>query len=133
MRRMQAVICLAVTLLAAACTAAPGPPPPRDTVAGRLIREGGPLGPHGKQPATIPLPGTVRFTDGHHQMITIRIGRTGRFSGLLPAGRYSVSYRSPRLLEVGSDGIGRQFWSQQRPVKVTPHQTTRITLTAIVP
>ena len=66
-------------------------------------------------------------------MITIPIGRTGTFSGRLPAGRYAVSYRSPRLLEFGAAGVARPFWSRPVPVTVTPQHTTRITLTAIVP
>ena len=133
MRRAQALICLAAMLLPAACTAAPGQAPPHGTVSGKLIREGGPLGPHHRQPAPGPIPGTVKFTNGHHRVITIRTSKTGVFSGQLPAGRYSVSYRSPRFLEVGGDGVGRQTWSQPVSVTVTPHHTTKITLTAIVP
>jgi len=66
-------------------------------------------------------------------VITIRTRKTGRFSGLLPAGRYSVSYRSPRLLEGSSASSARQYWSEPVLVIIAPHHTTKITLTAIVP
>lgn len=133
MRRVPALICLATMLLPAACTTAPGHALPRGTVTGTLIREGGPYNilRHQQAPSG-PIPGTVRFTSGHHRVITIRVSKTGSFSGQLPSGRYSVSYRSPRLLE-GSPGSARQTWSQPVSVTVTPHHTTKITLTAIVP
>jgi hypothetical protein len=134
MRRAQALICLAAMLLPAACTAAPGHVAPHGIVTGKLIREGGPLGPNDQQPASGPIPGTVRFTSGRHsQVITIRTSKAGIFAGQLPAGRYSVSYRSPRLLEFGSGGVARPTWSRPVSVTVTPHHTTRINLTAIVP
>ena len=97
-------------LLPAACTTAPAHTPPRGTVIGTLIREGGPYNVRRhRQPAPSPIPGTVRFISGHHRAITIRTSNTGRFSGLLPAGRYSVSYRSPRLLEGSSAASARQL------------------------
>jgi hypothetical protein len=34
---------------------------------------------------------------------------------------------------VGADGIGRQTWSRPMPVTVSPHHTTKITLTNVVP
>jgi len=132
-KRAQALSCLAVMLLPAACMAAPGHASAGGTVTGRLMREGGPLGPGGQQPGTHPIPGTVRFTGGHHRVITVRTNSAGMFSVQLPAGRYDVSDRSPRILLVGSDGIGRQAWSSPVSVTVTAHHTTRVTLTSIVP
>ena len=133
MRRAQTVICLAAMLLPAACTAAYGQPPAPGTVTGRLMMDGGPIGPHGQQPGAHAIPGTVKFTGSQDQVVTIRTGRTGVFSGQLPAGRYSVSYRSPHLLAAGSGGTFHQTWSKPVSVTVTADHTTKITLTAYVP
>jgi hypothetical protein len=132
-KRAQALVCLAAMLLPAACAVAPGHAPAAGTVAGRLVREGGPIGAGGQQPGKQPIPGTVRFTDGHHRVITVRTSSAGTFSVQLPAGRYQVSDRSPRILLVGSDGVGRQTWSSPVSVTVTAHHITRVTLTSIVP
>jgi hypothetical protein len=132
-KRAPALICLAATLLPAGCTAADSAASSGGTVTGRLMLEGGPLGPGGQQPGPRSIPGTVKFAGGHHRLITIRTGRSGMFSVQLPAGRYYVSDRSPRLLEVNGEGISRQTWSRPVSVTVTPHHTTSITLTSIVP
>ena len=132
-RRAQTVICLAAMLLPAACAAACGQASAPGTVTGRLIMDGGPIGPHGQQPGAHAIPGTVKFTGSQDQVVTIRTGRTGVFSGQLPAGRYSVSYRSTHLLAAGSGGTFHQTWSQPVSVTVTADHTTKITLTAYVP
>jgi len=132
-RRAQTVICLAAMLLPAACAAACGQASAPGTVTGRLIVDGGPIGPHGRQPGTHAIPGTIKFTGSEDQVVTIRTGRTGVFSGQLPAGRYSVSYRSPHLLAAGSRGPFHQTWAQPVSVAVTADHTTKITLTAYVP
>ena len=124
---------LATMLPLAACTAAPGQATARGTVIGRMVREGGPLGPGGRQPGTLPIPGTVKITGADHRVVLVRTTSAGRFSVRLPAGRYLVSDRTPRILTVGSDGIGRQTWSRPVPVTVTARHTTRVTLTSIVP
>ena len=135
MKRIQAVLCLAAMLLPAACaagcshTSAPG----TGTVTGRLMMDGGPIGLHGQQPRAHPIPGTVRFTGGQDQVITIRISKTGVLSGQLPAGRYSVSYRSPHLLTPGRDGTFHQNWFQLEHVTVTADHTTKVPLTLYVP
>jgi hypothetical protein len=133
MRRALALVCLAGMLLPVACASAASPAPPRGTVAGRLTLEGGPLGAAGQQPRTRPIPGTVQFISGQHRRITVRVNGSGRFFVQLPPGRYLVSDRSPRLLQVGTDGVGHQTWSRPVPVTVAPHRTTKITLTTIVP
>jgi hypothetical protein len=133
MKGTQALVCLAAMLLPAACAAAPGQVHADGTVTGRLVREGGPLGPGGQQPGMHPIPGTVRLTGGDHQVITVRTSSAGRFSVQLPAGRYYVADRSPAILLVGSDGIGRQTWSSAVSVTVTARHTTRVTLASIVP
>jgi len=133
MRRAQALVWLAAMLLPVACTAAASPAPPRGTVAGRLMFEGGPLQAGGRQAAPRPIPGTVQFASGHHWHITVHVTGSGRFSVQLPAGRYDVFYRSPRLLQIGTDGVGHQTWSHAAPVTVIPHHTTNTTLTFTAP
>ena len=141
MKLAQAVGGLAPVLLLTACgvasssAAAAGPThdPAHGTVTGRMVREGGPIGPGGQQPGLHPIPGTVRFTAGQHRVITVHTSRAGTFSVHLPSGRYQVSDRSPRLLQVGADGIGRQTWSGPVTVLVTADHLTRVTLTSIVP
>jgi len=66
-------------------------------VIGTFMRVGGPLGQGGTQPPPVPLMGTVIFSAGHHRMVAVRVGKTGRFSVGLPAGNYVVSGRSPSL------------------------------------
>jgi hypothetical protein len=132
MRRAPAVACVAALLLSAGCAAA-SPAPPHGTVTGRLVLEGGPLGAGGQQPGTRPIPGTVQFTGGHHQRILVRVNGSGRFTVQLPAGRYWVSDRSPRVLQASPGGAGRPTWSHPVLVTVTPHHTTKITLATIVP
>jgi hypothetical protein len=131
MKRAQALTCLAAMLLPAACSTAHAPP--LGTVTGRLVLEGGPLGPAGQQPGTRGIPGTVKFTGGHHQPVTVRTNNAGVFSVQLPAGRYQVTDRSPRLLEISANGSSHQEWSAPVAVTVTAHHATTITLTSIVP
>jgi hypothetical protein len=123
------VSCLAAVPLLAGS----GRDPARGTVTGRLVREGGPLGPGGQQPGAHPIPGTIRFTAGRHRAIMVRTSRAGRFSVQLPAGKYQVADRSPRLLLVAANGIARQTWSRPVTVTVTAHHVTRITLVIPVP
>jgi hypothetical protein len=137
----QAVGGVAALLLLTACAAGSGQhtaagsgrDPARGTVTGRLVREGGPLGPGGQQPGAHPIPGTIRFTTGQHRVIMVRTSRAGRFSVQLPAGKYQVADRSPRLLLVAASGIARQTWSRPVTVTVTAGHITRITLVIAVP
>jgi len=135
----QAVSCLAVMPLLAGCAAslaqdaAGRADPARGTVTGRMVREGGPIGPGGQQPGVHPIPGTVRFTGRQHQVVMVRTSKAGRFSVRLPPGRYQVSDRSPRILLVGSNGIGHKTWSRPVTVTVSGHHVTRITLVIAVP
>jgi hypothetical protein len=145
----QAAGCLAAVPLLAACAAGSGQhasqltsqhnqagagrDPGRGTVTGRLVREGGPLGPGGQQPGVHPIPGTIRFTGSRHRVIMVRTSRAGRFSVQLPAGKYQVADRSPRLLLVAANGIARQTWSRPVTVTVTGQHVTRITLVIAVP
>ena len=142
MKLAQAAGCLAALLPLAACAAGPGQrtaagpshDPARGTVTGRLVREGGPLGPGGQQPGAHPIPGAaIRFSTGQHRVIMVRTSRAGRFSVQLPAGKYQVADRSPRLLLAAASGIARQTWSRPVTVTVTAHHVTRITLVIPVP
>jgi hypothetical protein len=132
-KRAQALICLAAVLLPAACSAAHDSAPSAGTVTGRLVLEGGPLGPNGQQPGIRPIGGTVRFTGGQFGSVTVRTTSSGVFSVRLPAGRYQVSDRSPRVQLVSADGTSREEWSTPVWVTVTAQHTTTITLTSIVP
>ena len=145
MKLARAVSCLAAVPLLAGCAAGAGQHTgqltqaghgrdhARGTVTGRLVREGGPLGPGGQQPGAHPIPGTIRFTAGRHRVIMVRTSHAGRFSVQLPAGKYQVADRSPRLLLVAANGIARQTWSRPVTVTVTGHHVTRITLIIAVP
>ena len=53
----------------------------------------------------------------------VRTNSAGVFSVQLPAGRYQVSDRSPRLLEVSANGTSHQEWSAPVAVIVTAHHT----------
>src|SRR6266571_8752330 len=64
-------------------------------LAGRLVMEGGPMGPGGQQPGERPLSGTVTITAPGYKPVTVTVGSSGTFSVPLPAGRYQVSGRSP--------------------------------------
>jgi hypothetical protein len=133
MKRAQALICLTAVLVLAGCSAAHDGAPSAGTVTGRLVLEGGALGPGGKQPGIRPITGTVRFTGGDHPAVTVGTGRTGGFSVQLPPGRYLVSDRSPSVQLASVDGTSRQEWSAPVWVTVTAHHTTTITLASIVP
>ena len=126
---------LAVVGVAAVSTAPPTRPvPPSGTVTGRLLVEGGPINIRsGRQPGKPPIPGTIRFTSTRRGTVTARAGSSGTFTARLPAGTYHVSFRTPRILEVSSNGTSHQTWSSQSTVTVTPRHTTRIILMSIVP
>jgi hypothetical protein len=126
----------AVLLLLAACGAAAGIPdmPVTGTVTGRFVREGGPLGPGGQQPAEHALRGTVTFTAAGHQPVTVRVGGSGAFSVRLVPGSYHVYGRTPEIVEVGSGGASRDgTCSLPQTVRVTGQHTLKIAVACIVP
>jgi hypothetical protein len=132
-KRSQALVCLTAVLALAGCSAAHDSAPSAGTVTGRLLLEGGPMGPNGQQPGIRPIAGTVRFTGGDHQPVTVRTTSAGVFSVRLPPGRYLVSDRSPSVQVVSASGTSRPEWSTPVPVTVTAHHTATITLASIVP
>src|ERR1700749_1179230 len=88
-------------------TSAGGPVhPATGHLTGKLVMEGGPLGPGGLQPGERPMPGTVTFTAAGHQ--AVQVGSSGDFSVPLPPGRYQVAGRSPDIMEV-DDGHSREL------------------------
>src|ERR1700755_2824499 len=90
---------IALTGLAAGCASAGAQTPASGHLRGKLVMEGGPLGPGGKQPGERPMSGTVTFTAAGHQPVTVKVGASGTFSVPLPPGRYHVSGQSPDIME----------------------------------
>jgi hypothetical protein len=130
---------LAIALLAG-CTAAAASQSHRQVhsrafgrVTGRFFLEGGPLGPGGQQPGKRPIGGTVTFTAAGHRPFSVRVSSSGGFTVHLPPGRYSVSGRSPRVVEV-SGGTRRVLpCSQPLRVTVSAGHAASIAVTCIVP
>jgi hypothetical protein len=127
---------LAVLVLAG-CASASMPAtttPATGLLAGRFVREGGPLGPGGQQPAEVPLRGTVTFTATGHRPVSVQVGSSGRFSVTLAPGRYQVAGRSPDIETVDPNGRQQeQACSQPSSATVTAGQTITIAVTCVVP
>jgi hypothetical protein len=70
------------------------------SVAGRLLRVGGPLA-AGLQP--VPLPGRVIAVSSAGNRITVKVGPHGQFRISLPAGDYRLEGYSPRVRYNGAD------------------------------
>jgi hypothetical protein len=103
-------------------------------VTGKLVMEGGPMGPGGKQPGARPLPGTVTFTAAGHKPVAVKAGAAGKFSAWLRPGRYRVTGRSPDVeTQTGSGRAVEQTCSQPSSVTVTADRTVAITVACIVP
>jgi hypothetical protein len=103
-------------------------------MAGKLVMEGGPIGPGGKQPGERPIPGTVTFITAGHRPVNVGVGSSGRFSAWVAPGRYHVAGRSPDIITVtGSGRHVEQTCSQPLSVTVRARHTTTITVVCIVP
>ena len=120
-------------LLLAGCAATAGPGHVTGHLAGRLLMEGGPMGPGGKQPGPRPIPGTVTITSAGHPGVTVRVGRSGTFSAQLPPGKYHVSGRSPSIVEVSGGSDLELPCSLPMSVTVTAGHTATVAVTCIVP
>ena len=125
---------LVLTGLAAGCASAGGQVhPATGHLAGKLVMEGGPLQPGGKQPDERPMSGTVTLTTAGQHTVTVRVGSSGTFSVPLPPGRYQVSGRSPDITEVDGGHSRELPCSQPSSVVVSAGNTATITLACIVP
>src|SRR6201987_5846415 len=124
---------LLLTGLVTGCASAAAQAPASGHLSGRLVMEGGPLGPGGKQPGERPMSGTVTFTAAGHQPSTVTVGSSGTFSVPLPAGRYQVSGRSPEVMEIDGGHSGDVPSGQPSSAFVPAGPTVTITLTCVVP
>lgn len=124
---------LLLTGLAAGCVSAAAQSPAPGHLTGKLVREGGPLGPGGQQPGERAMSGTVTVTSAGHHPITVTVGSSGTFSVPLPPGRYHVSGRSPELMEINGGRSRELPCSQPTSAVVTAGQTATITLTCVLP
>jgi len=106
-----------LAVLLAGCAAGTGQPATTGHVDGRLLREGGPLGPGGQQPGLRPMSGTVTFTAAGHRRVTVRVGNSGSFSVRLRPGRYQVSGPC----------------SRPTPVTVTARSTAHVKIICVFP
>ena len=153
-RPLGCAAAVAVLLLAGCGTrGGPGPLPGHGAsgrpaagrVTGRLLLEGGPIRPGGRQPGPRPIRGVLTFTAAGQRPVRARAGRTGVFFVRLPPGRYRVSARSPMVLTVSNGAAvtdsgqllsGREW---ERPcsfplsVTVTARHTTRAAVICPVP
>jgi hypothetical protein len=103
-------------------------------VTGRLLIEGGPIGPGGQQPGERPVPGTVTFTGARHRPVAVGVGTAGNFSAWLPPGRYQVAGRSPDIISVTASGnYVEQTCSQPLSVTVTARHAATIAVVCAVP
>jgi hypothetical protein len=108
--------------------------PATGLLTGRFVREGGPRGPGGQQPAEIPLRGTVTFTATGHRAVSVQVGASGLFSVTLLPGRYQVAGRSPGIDTVDANGGQQeQTCSQPSSATITAGQTITIAVTCVVP
>ena len=103
-------------------------------VTGRLLIEGGPIGPGGQQPGKRPIPGTVTFTAAGHRPVSVGAGTSGKFSAWLPPGRYRVAGRSPDIETVTSSGkTVEQICSRPLSVTVSTRHAATVAVVCIVP
>jgi hypothetical protein len=122
------------TAAGAAEHTAAGPTRATGQVTGRLLIEGGPVGPYGQQPGERPIPGTVTFTTARHRPVSVGVGASGRFSVWLPPGRYQAAGRSPDIITVTDSGRDlEQTCSGPVSVIVTGQHTATIAVVCIVP
>src|SRR2546423_6352515 len=122
---------LRLTALAAGCASAAAQPPASGHLTGKLVMEGGPLGPGGKQPGERSMSGTVTVTSAGHHPVTVTGGSSGTFSIPLPPGRYQVSGRSPDVMEIDGGRSPGLPGSQPTSAVVTTRQTPTHTPTRV--
>jgi hypothetical protein len=145
MNQWRTCACALGVLLLTGCTAASatehatglvltGPARTTGHVTGKLLIEGGPIGPGGQQPGERPIPGTVTFTTARHRSVAVGVGTSGKFSVWLPPGRYQVAGRSPDIITVTGSGKDlEQTCSQPLSVTVSARHAATIAVVCIVP
>jgi hypothetical protein len=146
MNQWRTCACVLGVLLLTGCTAAgaaehaashtTGQMPAGATghVTGRLLIEGGAMGPGGQQPGERPIPGTVIFTRAGHRPVAVGVGTSGKFSAALPSGRYQVTGRSPDIITVTDSGKDLvQTCGGPFSVTVSARHTATIAVVCIVP
>jgi hypothetical protein len=156
MNRPLACAAIVAVLLLAGCGTRGGPGPVRaqgadgrqpaaGRVTGRLLLEGGPVRPGGRQPGPRPIRGVLTFITPGHRPVRARAGRTGVFSVRLAPGRYRVSGRSPAVMTLSNgaavtdSGLLLSGTEWENPcsfplsVTVTAHRTTRVAVICPVP
>ena len=137
MKHLRTCACLLAALLIAGCAVTGGQAPTTGHLAGRLVMEGGPMGPGGQQPGERPIPGTVTFTVAGHRQVAVQVGTSGIFSAPLPPGTSQFSGRSPSIET--SSGSGGSETEQELPcsqllsAKITAGHTATITVACVVP
>lgn len=145
MNQLRTCACVLGALLLTGCTAASAAvittghtvattARPAGHVTGRLLIEGGPMGPGGQQPGERPIPGTVTFTRAGHRPVAVGVGSSGKFSVWLVPGRYQVAGRSPDIITVTSSGKDEeQQTCAQASVTVTARHAASVSVVCIVP
>jgi hypothetical protein len=155
MNRSLACAAAVTALMLAGCGTRSGPGPvaghgasgrpAAGNVTGRLLLEGGPIRPGGRQPGPRPIRGVVTFTAAGHRPVRVRAGRSGAFSVHLPPGRYRVSARSPAVMTVSNGAAvtgrgallsgteGEAPCSFPLSVTVTTRHTARAVVICFVP
>jgi hypothetical protein len=118
--RWRAGALAGAALVAAGCSA--GTTGPTGTVAGTFLRMGGPAG-----TPTMPLPGTIMFLGQGGSTISVSSDGTGKFTGRLPPGSYSVTAESSLIDE------GKAPCSRPLTTRVQAGKTVTITLVCDIP
>jgi hypothetical protein len=112
--RWLAVVFAGVVLAVAGCAK---PVPATATVTGTYIRVGGPPG-----TPNMPLPGTITFRDPNGATSTFNSDSTGRFTGHLPPGAYTVTATSSLIND------GKSQCSQPLTARLQADKTVTLTL-----
>jgi hypothetical protein len=117
--KWRAVSLAAAVLAAAGCAGASGP---TGTVTGTYIQSGGPSG-----APNVPLQGIISFRSGSGSVITVTSDSTGRFTGHLPPGTYTVTAASSLIND------GQSQCSQVLTTRVQAGKTVTLSLVCAIP